>query len=122
MQSAVERLLRDEPGELVVPLPVATETDYLLGVRGGRAARLGFIDDLAAGRLVLAGLTAADVATVRDLELRYPELDAGLADLSIVVVAARHRTNRIATFDEHFRVLRPLAGSDAFEVLPVERR
>ena len=118
MQPDVERLLRAEAGDLVVPLPVATETDYLLGRRGGRKARLAFLDDLATYRFVLAGLSAADVAVIKDLEQRYADLDAGLPDLSIVVIAARHRTVRIATFDRHFRVLRPLDGSPAFDVLP----
>jgi predicted nucleic acid-binding protein len=117
-QAAVERLLREEEGELVVPLPVATETDYLLGQRGGRHPGLAFLDDLASGRFVMAGLSTADLATIQDLERRYPELDAGLADLAIVVVAARYRTDRIATFDDHFRVLRPIDGSAAFTLLP----
>lgn len=118
MQPAIEQLLRDEAGQLLVPLPVATEVDYLLGRRGGRGARLAFLDDLMSGRLALEGLSATDLATVRDLEGRYPELDAGLADLSVVVIAARHRTSRVATFDDHFRVLRPLDGDPVFTVLP----
>ena len=118
MQVPVERLLRDEEGDLVVPLPVATETDYLLGRRGGRSARLAFLDDLVTGRFTLADIDAADLSTIRDLEERYADLDAGLADLSIVVVAARRRTPRIATFDHHFRALRPIDASPAFIVLP----
>jgi hypothetical protein len=118
MQAAVERLVKAEAGDLVVPVPVATETDYLLGRRGGRRARLAFLDDLAAGRFLLADLSAADMVTIRDLEARYADLDAGLADLSIVVIAARRRTNRVVTFDHHFRALRPLDGAEAFVVLP----
>jgi predicted nucleic acid-binding protein len=110
--------LRDEPGDLIVSLPVATEVDYLLGRRGGRAARLRFHDDMASGRFVVAGLSVDDFQTISDLERRYADLDAGLADLSIVVVAARHRTDRIVTFDQHFRALRPLDGSAAFVMLP----
>lgn len=118
MQPEVERILRDEPGDLIVSLPVATEVDYLLGRRGGRVARLRFLDDLATGRFVPAGLSVDDLQTISDLERRYADLDAGLADLSIVVVAARHRTDRIMTFDQHFRALRPLDGSAAFVMLP----
>jgi hypothetical protein len=118
MQADVERLVRAEAGDLVVPVPIATETDYLLGRRGGRRARLAFLDDVAAGRFLLADLSAADMVTIRDLEARYVALDAGLADLSIVVIAARRRTTRIATFDHAFRVLRPLDGGEAFVILP----
>jgi predicted nucleic acid-binding protein len=118
MQAPVEQLLRSEEGDLIVPLPVATETDYLLGRRGGRTARLAFLDDLASGRYLVAGLSSTDVATIKELEERYADLDAGLADLSIVVIAARFGTVRVATFDGHFRALLPLDASPAFVVLP----
>ncbi len=51
LQGRVEAALRDEPGDLVIPAPVCAEVDYLLGTRLGRAARVAFLDDLAAGRL-----------------------------------------------------------------------
>lgn len=55
-----------------------------------------------------------------DLEARYHDLDAGLADLSVVVLAARHRIRRVLTFDErHFRALRPLSGGH-FTILPAD--
>ena len=118
LQGVVERLLRAESGELVVPTTVAAEVDYLLGRRGGRTARLAFLEDVARGRFVLAGLAGSDVATILELERRYVDLDAGLTDLSIVVIAARFQTVRIATFDQHFRALRPLEGRAAFDLLP----
>lgn len=120
MRSRIERLLRDEVGELVVPAPVTAEVDYLLGRRLGRTARLRFLQDVAAGRFTMAGLDAADHAIVMDLERRYADLDAGLADLSTVVLAERYGTRRILTFDErHFRALRPLRGG-RFTVLPAD--
>jgi predicted nucleic acid-binding protein len=120
MSSRVEALLREEPGELVIPAPVTAEVDYLLGRRLGRRARLAFLDDLAAGRFTVAGLEAEDYRVVLDLERRYEDVDAGLADLSTVVVARRCRTKRLLTFDErHFRALRPLDGGH-FTLLPAE--
>jgi hypothetical protein len=120
MKPRVEALLREEPGELVIPFPVTAEVDYLLGRRLGRRARLAFLDDLAAGRFTVAGLEAEDYRLVLDLERRYEGLDAGLADLSAVVVAGRCRTRRLLTFDErHFRSLRPLDGG-RFTLLPAE--
>jgi predicted nucleic acid-binding protein len=117
MQASVERALTAETGDLVVPATVAAEADHLLGRRGGRIARLRLLDDLAAGRFILAGLTTDDISLIRDLETRYAELDAGLTDLSIVVIAARVGTERILTFDAHFRVLRPLGGAPAFDII-----
>lgn len=118
-RSAVARLLDTEPGSLVVPLPVATEVDHILGRRGGRSARLAFLEDVAAGRFLVECLTESEWPTLLALEQRYADLDAGLADLSIVVLADRFGSHRIATFDQRdFRVLRPLSGAPAFDLLP----
>jgi predicted nucleic acid-binding protein len=118
--AAVESVLREEPGELIVPAPVTAEVDYLLGRRLGRAARLAFIEDLAAGRFVVAYLQPDEYGVIANLEHRYESLDAGLADLSIVVAAHRHQTRRLLTFDErHFRALRPLNGG-RFTLLPAD--
>lgn len=121
MRTRIERLLADEPGDLVVPTPVTAEVDYLLGRRLGRPARLAFLDDLAAGRFVVACLEADDYGVIADLERRYDDLDVGLADLSVVVVAKKLGTRRLLTFDErHFRALRPIDGG-LFTILPSDR-
>lgn len=120
-RAAVERVLREEPGALVVPCPVTAEVDYLLGRRLGEPSRLAFLEDLVAERFQVACLDAADHALVLDLERRYADLAPGLADLSLVVVAARRRSIRLLTFDErHFRTIRPLGGEPAFALLPAD--
>src|SRR2546430_350991 len=118
MQPRIEKLLRDEAGELFAPAPATAEVDYLLGRRLGRSARLAFLEDLAAGRFTVASLNPGDFSVITDLERRYADLDAGLADLSAVVVADRYGTRRLLTFDErHFRAIRPLSGGH-FELFP----
>lgn len=120
MHASIAAVLHDEPGELIVPAPVTAEVDYLLGRRLGREARLAFLDDLAAGRFTVGGLDAADYAVVAGLERQYEDLDVGLADLSVVVLAARYQTRRLLTFDErHFRAIRPISGSH-FTLLPMD--
>jgi len=118
MQPVVERLLRAEAGPIVVPAPVSAEVDYLLARRVGEHARQAFLDDLADGRFVVECLREHEYRVVAQLERRYADLAPGLADLSIVVLAQRVGTRRIATFDErHFRALRPL-DDGAFIVMP----
>jgi hypothetical protein len=52
---------------------------------------------------------------------RYAASELGLADASLVVLAERLGTIEIATLDErHFRVVRPLAGGEAFHLLPAD--
>ncbi len=120
MQAVVERLLRDEPGSLVVPAPITAEVDFLLGKGGGAAPRERFYGDLAEGRLIAACLEPQDDRVIAALAQRYADLDPGLADLSVVVLAHRFGTTRVATFDEHhFRVMRPLQGG-SFTLLPAD--
>lgn len=118
---AIAEVLAGEPGELVIPAPITAEIDYLLGERFGRAARLAFLADLAAGRFVVAALERSDHAAVLALDARYADLGLGLADCALIVLAERYRTRRILTFDErHFRAVSPLRGSGAFTILPAD--
>lgn len=118
---AVARVLEGHAGRLVVSAPVTAEVDYLLGERHGPGARRQFLADLAAGQIEVACLDAADHRAVLEVEFRYPDLDLGLADASIVVVAHRYRTDQLLTFDyRHFRAVRPLGGFDAFRLLPAD--
>jgi predicted nucleic acid-binding protein len=68
----------------------------------------------------LAGFGVNDVATAVDVVQRYHDLEIGLTDASIVVLAARYGTDRVFTLDErHFRPLRTLAGRP-FRLLPAD--
>jgi len=118
--AAVRELLESEPGDLVIPAPVTAEADYLLRKRGGRAAARAFLRDLASAVFLVEGLTVEEHGLALDLDQRYPRLDAGLADLSIVILAHRLGTRRLLTFDERdFRTLRPLSGG-TFQLLPAD--
>lgn len=120
LQAKIEDLFRRESGRLVLPAPVSAEVDYLLARRLGAGARREFLGDLAAGRFHVECLDPHEYATVALLEHRYADLSPGLADLSLVVLAERLRTLRLATFDErHFRALRPLGGG-SFVLLPAD--
>ncbi len=116
----VNQLLRTVDGPLIVPAPVTAEVDYLLGRRVGHKARRDFIIDLAAGRFTVACLEREDYAPIRDLDARYADLELGLADCSLVVIANRYSTDRIMSFDErHFRAVTTLTGG-AFTILPAD--
>jgi predicted nucleic acid-binding protein len=120
MRGPVRAVLAAEEGPLVIPAPVTAEVDYLLGVRHGALARRRFLADLAAGRFTVATLERVDYQTVIDLEMRYADLDLGLADCTLVVIAHRYGTDRILSFDErHLRAVTPLHGS-AFALLPFD--
>ncbi len=120
-RAEILEIMQGEPGELIMPAPVTAEVDYLLGRRYGRPARVAFLQDLAAGRYMVACLEREDYATVGELEARYADLELGLADCATVVLANRYDTTQIVTFDErHFRAVTPLQGG-AFTILPADR-
>jgi hypothetical protein len=57
---------------------------------------------------------------VRSYNEQYADLDVGLADLSIVILAHHFKTRRVLTFDQrHFRVLPPIGGG-SFQLLPYD--
>lgn len=114
----VDELLRNLEGPLIIPAPITAEVDYLLGQRLGPGPRRKLIADLAAGRFAVACLEREDYATIGELDARYADLELGLADCALVVIANRYRTDCIMSFDErHFRAVSPLRGG-AFTILP----
>jgi predicted nucleic acid-binding protein len=73
---------------------------------------------VASGRFLVEGLTADEHGTVARLDEQYADLDLGLADLSVVILAHRFRTRRLLTFHERdFRAVTPLSGG-SFMLLP----
>jgi predicted nucleic acid-binding protein len=116
----VRAILEAEAGELVLPAPVSAEADYMLRRRLGKRAARAYLEDLADGRFRVEGLTREEHGLVLSLHDRYADLDLGLADLSVVVLAHRHRTLRLLTFDERdFRAVTPLQGG-TFTLLPAD--
>ncbi|MDP8940098.1 MAG: PIN domain-containing protein [Actinomycetota bacterium] len=114
------RLLREERGPLVTSGVAVAEADYLILTRLGIDVELAFLDDLAEGTFVVESLTRNELGVARDLARCHRDLELGLADVSIVVLAHRYATRRIVTFDERaFRTLAPLQGG-AFTVLPAD--
>lgn len=105
----------------------ATETYYLLAAAGYRQAAKDFLVDIAGGFYEMVNFDATDYALAKDLIARYEgktrrkkpkpgSLD--LSDAMNVIAAARNETTIIATLDEEYRVVAPLAGPRYFTLLP----
>ena len=117
---AVAKVLREEQGSLVSSAVAVAEADYLILTRLGVDVELAFLDDLAEGTFLAACLTHEELGVARDLARRHRDLELGLADASLVVLARRYNTRRIVTFDERaFRTVAPLQGG-SFTVLPAD--
>ena len=97
---------------------VLAELDYLLATRVGQGAELALLDEVARGAYRLEPFGAADVASAREVVARYADLEIGLADASIVVLAERHSTVDVLTLDRrHFEALRG-PGGRPFRLIP----
>lgn len=117
---AVVAILKAEREPLVTSELAVAEADYLILTRLGIEVELAFLRDLAEGTFVVDCLAPQELVTTWELARRYRDLEPGLADLSLVVLARRYQTRRIVTFDERaFRTITPLQGG-AFTLLPAD--
>lgn len=114
------RALAEEDAPLVLSPFVLAEVDFVLATRGGTERELRLLAEVARDAYQLATFHADDVAAAAATIQRYEDLEIGLADASIVVLAGRYGTNRVLTLDErHFRALRTPSG-EPFVVLPAD--
>ena len=108
------------PPLLLSPFVLA-ELDYLLMRHIGRHAQAVLLEEVARGAYQLEPFSAADVAHAKEVIDRYADLEIGLADASIVVLAQRHAVAEVLTLDQrHFRAMR-IERRRRFKVLPFDR-
>ncbi|HEX5608797.1 MAG TPA: PIN domain-containing protein [Solirubrobacterales bacterium] len=115
---AVREWILSEPAELVTTPLVLAEVDHVLQRRAGSAVAEAVLADFRNGayRVEWWPRALADSLNVLRAERR---LGIGIADASLVALAAHLRTSRIATLDQrHFRQL-GFAG-ETFTLLPAD--
>ena len=114
----VASALREASPPLLLSPFVLAELDYLLAVRVSTRAQRALLDEVARGAYRLEPFTAQDVASAAFVLRRYPGLEIGLADASIVVLAARYGVLDVLTLDHrHFNSMRG-PGGRRFRLLP----
>ena len=119
--AAVAAIVADGDDELLLSPFVLAEADYMLASRLGPPAARELLDDVEAEAYQLVEFGPGDVASANGVIDRYEDLRIGIADASLVVIAARYETTRILTFDQrHFRTVAPLWGARSFTLLPLD--
>jgi len=114
-------LLGEASPPLLLSPFVLAELDYLLMRQIGRRAQAALLDEVARGAYQLEPFDAADVARAKEVVEQYADLEIGLADASIVVLAQRHAVTEVLTLDQrHFRTMR-IERRKRFKVLPFDR-
>lgn len=114
-------VVESEPGPFLLSPFVLAELDYLVQRRLGVGAECDLLDDVEAGVYRLVAFGDADLSDAAALVKRYRDLGIGIADASVVVLAARFRTVDLLSTDErHFRAVSPLRTGTAFRLLPAD--
>lgn len=116
----VVAVLAAERGLLVTTEIAFAEADCLVLDRLGVEAELALLDDAIDGGIRVECLAGAALRKARQLCDRYRDLQLGLADASLIVIAETLGTRRILTLDErHFRAVQPVQGGH-FTILPAD--
>jgi len=114
-------LLGEASPPLLLSPFVLAELVYLLIRHIGRRAQVALLEEVARGAYQLEPFGAADVARAKEVVEQYADLEIGLADASIVVLAERHAVTEVLTLDQrHFRAMR-IERRKRFKVLPFDR-
>lgn len=114
------RLLGQFPGTLVVPAPIMTEVCYMTGTRLGAEAEAGFPDALRHKELHLESVTDQDLTRMAELVRTFAKQKLGSADASVIAMAERLGTHRVATLNhKDFRQIIP-RNNLTLELLPPE--
>lgn len=99
---------------------VLAELDYLLATRVSQVAERALLAEVGRGVYRLETLDAADIDAAERVIGRYRDLEIGLADASLVILANRYGVRDLLTLDErHFRTLRG-PGGRPFRLLPAD--
>jgi uncharacterized protein len=114
----VTRLLLDLPDELIVPVSVLPEADYLITERVGSLVAIRVLEGIARKEMKLEQVTNADLLRSLELMRQYADSNIGFVDASIVAVAERLNIRKVLTLDRrHFGPIRP-RHCPALEILP----
>ena len=112
--------LRAAPAPWLLSPFVLAELDYLLATRVGQSAERALLGEVGREVYRLEAFDADDIAAAERLIGRHADLQIGLADASLVVLAIRYGIRDLLTLDErHFRVLRG-PGGRPFRLLPAD--
>lgn len=114
--AAARDLLTSASEPLIVTALVLAEVDYLATKYLGDAMALTLLSELERMTIV-ASFDNEDMRAAIALLNRHADLRLGLTDAANVIVAGRHKTDKLFSLDNHYRAVRPLYGA-ALNLLP----
>jgi predicted nucleic acid-binding protein len=112
----VVRFMEGFSDELLVPVSVLPEADYLISERVGSAVATRVLESIVRGEMRLEHVASTDLPRILTLMRQYADANIGFVDASIV--AERLGVRNVLTLDRrHFGPIRP-SHCPALTLLP----
>ena len=104
--------------DLLVPVTVLPEVDYLVTKYLGEAVVRSFLEAMTEGEFIYLPIEIEEICRTTEIMTRYSDIPIGFVDASLVALAESHNIHRIVTLDRrHFNIIRP-EGIEYLELLP----
>jgi uncharacterized protein len=100
----VRAFFQEFVGQFITTCPVVTEAMWMLQRKALVQSEL--LSDLSRGLYRTVALSQGDYARIAELNLRYKNVPADFADLSLIVVSERMAIIDIASLDADFNIYR----------------
>ena len=114
VKEAIERIR----GNVILPVPVITETTYFLSRNLGLEAVAQFLDNLRFSGFIVENPTPEDYVRSAEILRQYNDAKIDFVDVCIMAIAERLNITKILTIDRrHFNIFRPKHCA-TFEILP----
>ncbi|NEQ95962.1 MAG: PIN domain-containing protein [Cyanothece sp. SIO2G6] len=93
--------------ELIIPVAILPEVDYLATKYLGERVARAFLDDTTAGAFTYLAMEASDLSQATKIMGLYSDIPIGFVDASIAASGDRHHIQNVLTLDrKHFSVIR----------------
>jgi predicted nucleic acid-binding protein len=104
--------------ELIIPVTILAEVDYLATKYLGEFVARMFLEDLKTGAFIYLTTDIFDLEQTLTLMTRYSDIPIGFVDASIAALADRYSIQQILTLDRrHFHTIRS-SSFKHFNLLP----
>jgi predicted nucleic acid-binding protein len=109
---------RENREPVVIPVTVLPEVCYLLHTRISTQAEAAFLRAISDGEFVVESLAPEDITQADALLAKYPDLDLGFVDATVIATAERLDATEVVTTDRrHFSAIHP-RHVGAFQLSP----
>jgi predicted nucleic acid-binding protein len=98
----------------------ACVTEAMFGLQTNVNVQNELLLDLARGLFICENLIAQDYSRIAELNIKYKDLPADFADLSLIAIAERLGIDAIASFDSDFNIYKRLGKQHFKRVFPIK--